>query len=95
MVLRDRNHPSIILWSIGPTGIRGWVFCRGFDTSESRQILVTEVEKGSPSDGVLATNDVILGVNGKLFGSDARVALGNAITEAEKDANKGILKLVC
>jgi len=82
-------------WNLGPTGAKGWVFCRGLDTSEARQILVTAVEKGSPADGVLATNDVILGVDGKLFGSDARVILGNAITEAEKDANKGLLKLVC
>ncbi len=37
---------------------------------------------------------MILGVNGKVFESDARVALGQAITEAEKDANKGDLKLL-
>ncbi|HUT61719.1 MAG TPA: DUF6288 domain-containing protein, partial [Phycisphaerae bacterium] len=79
---------------LGPTGAKEWVFSRGFDTSEARQILVTEVEKGSPAEGVLATNDVILGVNGKVFESDARVALGQGITEAEKDANKGALKLL-
>ena len=82
-------------WNLGPTGAKGWVFARGFDTSEARQILVTEIEKGSPADGVLATNDVIIGVNGQVFGSDARMALGNAITEAEKKKNKGLLKLVC
>lgn len=82
-------------WNMGPTGIKGWVFCRGFDTSESRQIMVTEVEKGSPADGLLTTNDVILGVNGKLFESDARMMLGNAITAAEQKKNKGLLKLVC
>lgn len=82
-------------WNLGPSGVRGWIFCRGFDTSESRQILVTEVEKGSPADGMLTTNDVILGVNGKRFESDARIALGNAITEAEKKKNKGLLKLIC
>lgn len=81
-------------WTLGPTGAKGWIACRGLSTSESRQILVTDVEKGSPADGVLATNDVIVGVNGKRFDSDARVAFGRAVTEAEKDENKGALKLM-
>jgi len=82
-------------WNLGPTGARGWVFCRGFTTAESRQILVGQVDKGSPADGVLAAGDVILGVNGRLFDSDARRAFAEAITEAEKAENKGLLKLVC
>lgn len=82
-------------WNLGPTGAKGWVFARGFDTSEARQILITEVEKGSPAEGVLSVDEVILGLNGKAFASDARVALGQAITEAEKDANQGLLELVC
>ncbi len=28
-------------WNLGPTGAKGWVFARGFDTSEARQILGT------------------------------------------------------
>jgi hypothetical protein len=71
--------------NLGPTGAKGWVFARGLDTSEARQILITGVEKGSPADGVLETNDVILGVNGKAFGGGARVALGQAVTEAESE----------
>jgi len=59
--------------NLGPTGTKGWVFARGLDTSEARQILITGVEKGSPADGVLETNDVILGVNGQ------------AVTEAESE----------
>ena len=81
-------------WNMGPTGIRGGAFCQGFDTSASRQILVGEVAKGSPADGLLAAGDVILGVNGKLFDHDARRSLGEAITMAEETANMGQLKLV-
>ncbi len=81
-------------WNMGPTGIRGGAFCQGFDTSLARQILVGEVAKGSPADGVLAAGDVILGVNGKLFDHDARRSLGEAITTAEETPNQGQFKLV-
>ncbi|MCY3022284.1 MAG: DUF6288 domain-containing protein [Planctomycetota bacterium] len=81
-------------WNLGPTGAKGWVYCKGFSTAESRQILVGQVDKGSPADGVLAAGDVILGVNGKPFDSDARRAFAEAITEAEKAENKGVLKLL-
>jgi hypothetical protein len=91
---KGEKRDSIPDWNLGPTGAKGWVFGRGFDTSEARQLLVTEVEKGSPAAGELSADDVILGVNGKAFESDARVALGQAVTEAEKDANKGALKLL-
>ena len=47
--------------NLGPTGLRGWVYHVKADTSESRQILVTEVDAGSPADGMLAVDDVILG----------------------------------
>jgi len=82
-------------WNLGPTGARGWIFNQGLDTSPARQILVTEVAPGSPAEGVLAVDDVILGVDGKPFATDPRRAFGEAITEAEKDANQGQLKLVC
>jgi hypothetical protein len=81
-------------WNLGPTGARGWIFGREFDTSDARQILVKGVEKGSPAASVLAEGDIILGLNGEAFTSDARVALGNAITEAEKVENKGQLHLL-
>jgi len=81
-------------WTLGPTGARGWIWGRGLETAEARQILITKVEKGSPADGVLEVGDVILGVGGKPFDSDPRRALGQAITEAEKTANKGLLKLI-
>ena len=60
-------------------------------TDEARQILITQVDAGSPADGVLAVDDVILGVGGKPFESDARIAFGRAITEAEKTQNGFLL----
>jgi hypothetical protein len=54
-------------WNLGPTGARGWIFSRGFDTSESRQILVESVAQGSPADGVLAPGDVILGAGARML----------------------------
>ncbi|MEI7901351.1 MAG: DUF6288 domain-containing protein [bacterium] len=92
---KDGKKDATPDWNLGPTGAKGWVFARGFDTSEARQILITGVEKGSPADGVLASDDLIVGVNGKAFAGDARMALGQAVTEAEKSANKGLLKLLC
>ena len=47
---------------------------------------------GSPADGVLRTNDVILGVNGKPFADDARKSFGRAITAAEEKT--GVLRLI-
>ena len=40
-------------------------------TTDARQILITDVAKGSPADGVLAKGDVVLGVGGKPFADDA------------------------
>ena len=65
-------------WTLGPTGARGWVWAWKQQTTDARQILVTEVATGSPADGVLQKDDVILGVNGRLFGDDARVKPGQA-----------------
>ena len=76
---------------LGPTGLGGWMHTKSSYTEEARQILVLSVDKGSPADGVVQINDVILGVGGKPFDGDARRAFGLAIGEAEKD---GILKLM-
>lgn len=86
---RDDKHD----WNLGPTGARGWMWGMRIRTDLARQILITKVEEGSPADGILKEGDVILGIGGEKFDSDARVAFGNAITEAEKEENKGILEL--
>jgi len=89
-------------YNLGATGMRGWIYTRpanyldslqGRTTAASRQILVTHVGKASPADGVMQVDDVILGVDGKPFADDARKSIAHAIQEAEKEANKGILKL--
>ena len=79
-----------------------WALSIG-NTEKTRTIQVRDVAKGTPADGVLQKDDVILGVvspaeGGKQmpdarFDSDARKALSAAITEAEKKANGGRLVL--
>ncbi len=89
-------------YNLGPTGMRGWIYTKpasyldsvqGRTTADSRQILVTHIGVESPADGVMKMNDVILGVDGRLFTDDARKSIGRAITEAERTKNNGILKL--
>lgn len=88
--VKDDSHD----WNLGPTGARGWIWAHQFETTQARQILVTEVATGSPAAGVLAVGDVIVGVNGKPFDHDARQAFGEAIVAAEKVENRGALHLL-
>ena len=81
-------------WNLGPTGARGWMWGMRLRTDYARQILITKVDPKSPADGVLEVDDVILGIGGKKFDSDARIAFGKAVTEAEKMKNRGKLKLI-
>jgi hypothetical protein len=81
-------------WNLGPTGLRGAMWAWSMVTTEARQILVTKVDKGSPAAGLVQVDDVILGVGGAKFTSDARVAFGNAITVAETKASGGKLPLL-
>ena len=86
---KDNSHD----WLLGPTGARGWMYFRHEDqTATARQILMTAVDAGSPADGVLRTDDVILGVNGKPFADDARKSFGRAIAAAEEGT--GVLRLI-
>ena len=91
-----------LTYNLGSTGLRGWIYtkaasffdsCQGRTTTASRQILVTHVGAKSPADGVMKVDDVILGAGGKPFTDDARKSIAMAIQEAEKAANRGILKL--
>jgi len=81
-------------WNLGATGCRGWMFTNNFSTVKARQILITQVAKGSPADGVLAKGDVILGIGTKPFTSDPRQAFGKALTRAECAAGAGKLELL-
>lgn len=79
-------------WNLGPTGARGWIYSNRLETTQARQILVTQVDKGSPSDGVLEVGDVILGVGRERFSYDPRTELGKAVGMAESDG--GLLRLI-
>jgi hypothetical protein len=91
-----------LTYNLGATGLRGWIYTKAADnldaaqgrtTLASRQILVTHVGAGSPADGVVMVDDVILGVDGKPFGDDARKSIALAIQVAETEARGGVLKL--
>ena len=81
-------------WNLGATGARGWIFSSHGHSKKARQILVTAVAQGSPAASKLKKGDVLLGVNGKPFASDARVQLAKAITVAESRQGKGKLRLL-
>jgi len=78
-------------WNLGPTGIVGYMV----GGLKGDQIQVETVIKGSPADGKIQWGDVILGINGQDFapGGQMGITIGNSIIEAEKEENKGILKL--
>ncbi|MEY3897145.1 MAG: hypothetical protein RLZZ214_2666, partial [Verrucomicrobiota bacterium] len=80
-------------WTLGATGVRGWMYSNKLETTDARQIAITRVDKGSPADEVLMVGDVILGVSGKPFSHDPRVELGKALTLAESEAGGGNLTL--
>lgn len=80
-------------WNLGATGARGWMHCDTLVTSDARQIVITQVEKGTPADGILAIGDVILGVGGSSFAHDPRTEMGKALTAAESEADNGTLRL--
>ncbi|MBL9127669.1 MAG: hypothetical protein JNL97_08480, partial [Verrucomicrobiales bacterium] len=80
-------------WNLGPTGLRGWMFCDRLVTTDARQIAVTRVDEGSPAEGLIAVGDVLLGVGGRPFSYDPRTEMGRAITAAETEAGGGKLAL--
>ena len=80
-------------WNLGPTGARGWMYCNKMETTQARQILITQVEKGSPAEKVLKKGDVILGVSGEPFTLDPRTELGIALGAAEgKDGKLSLIR---
>jgi hypothetical protein len=63
-------------WNLGPTGLRGWIFCDRLVTTDARQILITKVDQGSPAADTIRVGDVMLGVGGKPLVWDARTDRG-------------------
>jgi hypothetical protein len=80
-------------WNLGAIGARGWMYSDKMSTAGARQIVITQVEKSSPADGILAIGDVILGVGGNKFSSDPRTELGKALSTAESTTGGGKLTL--
>lgn len=80
--------------TLGSTGARGWMWGHNGQTTNARQILVTEVAEGSPAAAVLEKGDLILGIGSTPFCEDARKVFVRALTEAEKHANEGRLRLM-
>jgi len=98
----NRQVDRKLTYNLGSTGMRGWIHTRaatfldsvqGRTTTAARQILVTHVGRGSPADGVMQIDDVILGVGGRPFDDDARKGIAAAIQEAERETNGGRLQL--
>ncbi len=92
-------------YHLGPTGLRGWIhkhasyatpsdFEAFFTTKDSRQILVTQVDEGSPADGQLKVGDVIIGAGEGLFQYDVRKAWADAIDDAETAEKGGVLRVL-
>lgn len=80
-------------WNLGPTGLRGWMYCDQLVTTDARQIAVTAVAAGSPGDSIIEVGDVILGVGGSRFSFDPRTEFGRAVTAAETAEGAGRLVL--
>lgn len=75
-----------------PLGVTG-AWLRDFVQRE--ELVVAGIDEGSPADGVLQLNDIVVGVNGRLFeeGEDGRVALGYALAEARTRKLGGTLTI--
>ena len=70
----------------GPTGIVGEI--------KGKTIVVKEIQKNSPSDGVIKTGSVIIGVGNKNF-NDPKKDIAHAVdqSEAKKSQGKMVLKI--
>lgn len=81
-------------WNLGATGARGWMYSHKLATTSARQVRITHVDEKSPAHGVLAVDDVILGVGAELFSYDPRTEFGKALTHAESKQGDGKLSLI-
>ena len=80
-------------FNMGPTGAFYWAQGRSGETIDARQMVITNVVKDGPSDGILQKGDVILGVGGKAFSYDCRRAMADAINRAETKEMGGKLSV--
>ncbi|MBI1338090.1 MAG: hypothetical protein GC164_14180 [Phycisphaera sp.] len=75
--------------NLGPVGARGELWMGRHTTVMARTTRVMEVLEGTPAEGVLKVNDVILGVGDSKFSSDVRKEISAAITGAETKEGDG------
>ena len=68
---------------LGPTGL--------FGVTSPTDIKITKVEPGSPADGKISVDDVIVAAGGLPFKDNTRPQLAAAIDQAETEPAKGIL----
>jgi hypothetical protein len=87
-------------WMMGPTGARIWVWAdhKTIWSDGAKQIYVVKVDSKTPASGKLEAGDIILGATGGVkavpFVKNARSEVAQAITDAEKEENKGVLNLL-
>lgn len=79
-------------WTLGPTGMRGWIESANGHTHAARSIVVTSVVADSPAAAALKAGDVIVGVDDRAFSDDARRQFAAAVAAAEAD--RGHLSLL-
>lgn len=83
-------------WNLGSIGARGWCLVSKYGaegtTVNSRQMLITKVDRNGAASKLLKEGDVIVGAFKENFTADARVSLAKAITAAEASED-GILSL--
>lgn len=70
-------------WTLGITGARGWIYGKK-TTAQSRQILITKIEKDSPSQEYLIEGDVIVSINDRKISYDARHFMGFELLKSER-----------
>ncbi|MBI1337273.1 MAG: hypothetical protein GC164_09970 [Phycisphaera sp.] len=94
--LTNGGEPNLeqISWNLGTTGAAGWTWSIPHQTTEgAKQIYITRIAPGTPAEGILNVGDVVVGVFGKNFATDARKEFGWALTKAETTEQGGKLVL--
>ena len=66
----------------GPTGMNGWIL--------GDVLVVREVENGSPADGIVMPNDMLLAVNGQALGDEPLKTLGQQVEVSEQSGKMAL-----
>ena len=81
----DAQHFEYKEHHLGPTGL--------FGVTSPTDIKITKVEPGSPADGKIKVDDVIVAAGGRDFHDNTRPQLADAIDQAETEKGRGVLTL--